>query len=231
MNAPWADLIPEDDRKVFQAAGFGQRIGLGRRPVLLVIDVQYRTVGSEPRPILDAIREYPTSCGEVGWRAVAPIASLVEVFRRRGGPVIYPCVARKDHHAEGGFAAKAPGVLSIPDEGYEFVAEIAPRPGELVLPKAHASAFFGTALASHLVRLGVDSIVVAGCTTSGCVRATVVDACSLNYRVLVPEDAVYDRGILSHAVSLFDMANKYADVLPMTSSLAAIEAALDGSNA
>ena len=157
--APWADLIPEDDRKVFQAAGFGQRIGLGRRPVLLVIDVQYRTVGSEPRPILDAIREYPTSCGEVGWRAVAPIASLVEVFRRRGGPVIYPCVARKDHHAEGGFAAKAPGVLSIPDEGYEFVAEIAPRPGELVLPKAHASAFFGTALASHLVRLGVDSIV------------------------------------------------------------------------
>jgi nicotinamidase-related amidase len=227
----WADMIPESDRQVFRAAGFGQPVGLGRRPALLVIDVQVRTVGSAPRPLLEAVKEYPSSCGEVGWRAIDPIAALLARFRQHAAPVIHACVARKSRHDAAGFGAKVPGVLAIDEAGYAFVSGVAPREDELVLPKAHASAFFATALASHLVRLGVDSLVVAGCTTSGCVRATVVDACSLNYRVLVCEDAVYDRGAISHAASLFDMANKYADVLPLESSLAAVDASLCGSGA
>jgi maleamate amidohydrolase len=226
MTGSWAALIPESDWQVYRAAGFGESAGLGRRPALLVIDVQYRSMGFAPRPILEAIEEFPTSCGDVGWRAVPHIAALIESFRRKAAPVIYPCVARKDAHAAGGFAAKVPGILSIPDAGYDFVREIAPRPGDLVIAKAHASAFFGTALASHLVRLGVDSLVLAGCTTSGCVRATAVDACSLNYPVVVAEESVYDRGELSHAVSLFDMANKYADVVPMSEATRMIDAAI-----
>lgn len=220
---PWDGFVGEADLEVYRAAGFGKPVGLGRRPALLVIDVQYRTVGSAPKPILESMREYPTSCGEAGWRAIASIAKLLEAFRRLGLPVIFPCVARKSEHDAAGFAVKAPAVLSIPPRGYDFVEEVAPKAGELVLPKAHASAFFGTALASHLVRLGADSLVLAGCTTSGCVRASAVDACQLTYPVLIPEECVYDRSATSHAVNLFDLAAKYADVVPLAEALPLIE--------
>jgi nicotinamidase-related amidase len=216
---PWEGIVSEADLAVYRAAGLGKPVGLGKRPALLVIDVQYRTVGSAPKPVLEAIKEYPTSCGEAGWRAIENIATLVKAFRGRRLPVLYPCVAPKGAHDAGGFAAKAPGILSIPARGYEFVAEIAPQGEELVLPKAHASAFFGTALASYLIRLGVDSLVLAGCTTSGCVRATAVDACQLTYPVLIPEECVYDRSAVSHAVNLFDLASKYADVMPLREAL------------
>ncbi|MSP98292.1 MAG: isochorismatase family protein [Betaproteobacteria bacterium] len=220
---PWDGVVSEADLAVYRAAGFGQPAGLGKRPALLIIDVQYRTVGESPKPILEAIRQYPTACGEVGWKAVARIAELLAVFRKKNLPVLYPCIAPKGAHDTGGFATKAPGVLAIPPRGYEFVADIAPKGDDLVLPKTHASAFFGTALASYLVRLGVDTLVLTGCTTSGCIRATAVDACSLNYRVVVPEETCYDRGEVSHAVNLFDMASKYADVMPLREAVALID--------
>jgi nicotinamidase-related amidase len=127
--------------------------------------------------------------------------------------VIFPHVAPKAAYDGGRFADKVPSVMTVPPRGYEFVHEVAPHPGDILLPKYHPSAFFGTPLASHLVNQGVDSLVVTGCTTSGCVRGTVVDAFSLNYRVVVPEECVYDRSSVSHAVNLFDIASKYADVV------------------
>lgn len=211
---PWDDIIPAAEQELYQLAGFGAPTGLGQRPVLLVIDVQYRTMGREPMPIRESIRQYPTSCGDAGWAAVPHIAQLVQQFRRLNLPVIYPHVAQKAPHDRGQFGDKVPGVMEIPSEAYEFVREIAPREGDICIPKYHASAFFGTALASYLVSLKADSVVVTGCTTSGCVRGTVVDACSLNYKVVVPQDAVYDRSPTSHKVNLFDMASKYADVMP-----------------
>lgn len=213
MTRPWDGIIPAREQEIYRAAGFGNRSGLGRRPALLVIDVQYRTVGETPRPIEEAIREYATSCGEIGWRAVGHIGPLMDVFRSRGLPVIFPHVAPKASYDGGRFADKVPTIMSVPPRGYEFVREVAPRPGDILLPKYHPSAFFGTPLASHLVNQGVDSLVVTGCTTSGCVRGTVVDAFSLNYRVVVPEECVYDRSSVSHAVNLFDIASKYADVV------------------
>ena len=113
--------------------------------------------------------------------------------------------------------------MGIPPEGYQFVREVAPRAGDICIPKFHASAFFGTALASYLVSLGVDSLVFTGCTTSGCVRGSVVDACSLNYKCVIPEDAVFDRSAVSHAVNLFDMASKYADVMPTADVVSLVE--------
>jgi len=104
--------------------------------------------------------------------------------------------------------------MEVAQKGYEFVAEVAPREGDILIPKKHPSAFFATPLVSHLIDLGVDTLVVTGCTTSGCVRCSVVDAFSYNWRVLVPWDCVYDRSATSHAVNLFDMASKYADVAP-----------------
>lgn len=211
---PWDGVIPEEEQRAYTAAGFGRPSGLGKRPVLLIIDVQYRTVGTKPMPFWEAIKEFPTSCGDVAWKAVGNIQPLVALFREKGWPIIYPFVAPKGRHDAGRLAEKVPAIMSVASHGYDFVEEIAPTQGDLLVPKRHPSGFFGTALTSYLIDMGIDTVVVTGCSTSGCVRGTVVDAFSLNFRVAVPEDAVYDRSTVSHAVNLFDMASKYADVMP-----------------
>jgi len=223
---PWDGVVSEADLEVYRKAGFGRTGGLGKRPVLLVIDVQYRTVGNTPKPILESLQDYPTSCGEYGWRAVSQIEKLVQVFRRHKLPIIYPSIAPKTPRDMGRFANKMPSAPQDNPKAFEIVESIAPAPDDIILYKHFSSAFFGTALATHLVRLGADSLVLTGCTTSGCVRATAVDACSLDYRIVVPEDAVYDRGQVSHAVNLFDIANKYADVVPTAEAVQMVEKAV-----
>lgn len=209
----WDEVISAEDQRAYAAAGFGRTSGLGQRPALLIIDVQYRTVGTVRQPFFESIKEFPTSCGETGWKAVDALVPLVALFRERGWPVMYPHVAPKKSYDSGRLAEKVPAIMNIPQKGYEFVSEIAPHDGDVLIPKKHPSAFFGTAMCSHLIDYGVDTVVVAGCTTSGCVRGTVVDAFSLNFKVAVPEECVYDRGQVSHKVNLFDMAQKYADVM------------------
>ena len=223
---PWDGVVSEADLEVYRKAGFGRTGGLGKRPVLLVIDVQYRTVGNTPKPILESLQDYPTSCGEYGWRAVSQIEKLVQVFRRHELPIIYPSIAPKTPRDMGRFANKMPSAPQDNPKAFEIVESIAPAPDDIILYKHFSSAFFGTALATHLVRLGADSLVLTGCTTSGCVCATAVDACSLDYRIVVPEDAVYDRGQVSHAVNLFDIANKYADVVPTAEAVQMVEKAV-----
>ncbi len=210
---PWDGIISEEEQKAYRAAGFGRRSGLGRRPALLIIDVQYRTVGTKPQPFWDAIKEFPTSCGEVGWAAVGQIRRLLGLFRERGWPVLYPYVAPKESFDSGRLAEKVPALMTVARHGYDFVQEVAPAANDILLPKKHPSAFFGTPLASYLIDLGADTLVVTGCTTSGCVRGSVVDAFAYNFRVVVPSDAVYDRSHTSHCVNLFDMSEKYADVM------------------
>ena len=209
---PWDGIISEAEQKAYRAAGFGRPSGLGRKPVLLIIDVQYRTVGTTPKPFDEAIKEFPTSCGETAWKAVANISRLLQLFREKGWPVIYPYVSPKETFDKGRLADKVPALMTVARHGYDFVAEVAPRDTDILLPKKHPSAFFGTPLASYLIDAGADTLVVTGCTTSGCVRGSVVDGFAFNFRVAVPHDAVYDRSTTSHAVNLFDMSEKYADV-------------------
>lgn len=211
-ETPWAGVITPDDEARYEAAGFGRPSGAGRRPALLIIDVQYRTVGNAPKPFFESVRDYPTSCGEVGWAAVERIDQLLQAFRARSLPVLYPHVAPKQAYDAGRLAAKVPSIMDVPEQGYRFVEAVAPAPGDILIPKRHPSAFFATALTSYLIDLGVDWLIVTGCTTSGCVRASVVDAFAYNFRVTVPHDAVYDRSPTVHAVNLFDIAQKYADV-------------------
>ena len=224
MTTPWDGIISEEEQRAYRASGFGRPTGLGRRPALLIIDVQYRTVGTKPMPFWDAIKEFPTSCGEVGWAAVRNIEKLLGLFRERGWPVLYPYVSPKETFDKGRLSDKVPAIMNIAQKGYEFVAEIAPSGDDILLPKKHPSAFFGTPLASYLINAGADSVVVTGCTTSGCVRGSVVDAFAYNFRVLVPQDAVYDRSATSHAVNLFDMASKYADVMSTNDALGSLGA-------
>lgn len=231
---PWtvggAGAIDETTRNRYELAGFGNPAGLGTRPALLIIDVQYRTIGTRPLPFEEATEEFTTSCGQVGWDAVPNIARLLEEFRAAGRPVLYPHVAPKKSYDSGRLGAKVPGIMNIPEHGYDFVAAVAPAEGDVLLPKRHPSAFFGTPLTSYLVEAGVDTLVITGCTTSGCVRSSVTDAFSLNFRVAVPSDAVYDRSPVVHEVNLFDMAQKYADVSTTEELLPRLRALRTGSD-
>ena len=211
---PWYGIISEDEQKAYRAAGFGKPTGMGTRPALLIIDVQYRTTGTVEKPFWEAIKEFPTSCGDVAWNAVRHIQPILALFREKNWPVLYPHVAPKKAYDGGRLAAKVPSIMTIPEKGYEFVEEVAPVEGDILVPKKQPSAFFGTPLTSYLIDVDADTLVVTGCTTSGCVRSSVVDAFAYNYRVAVPEEAVYDRSRVSHAVNLFDMSEKYADVMP-----------------
>jgi maleamate amidohydrolase len=210
---PWEGVITADDEARYDAAGFGRSAGHGKRPALLIIDVQYRTTGTRPMPFAEAVKEFSTSCGDVAWTAVANIERLLSTFRQQGLPVLYPHVAPKQRYDGGRLAGKVPAIMNVPERGYDFVEQIAPAESDILIPKRHPSAFFATAMTSYLIDLGCDWIVVTGCTTSGCVRGSVVDAFSYNFHVTVPHDAVYDRSATVHAVNLFDMAQKYADVV------------------
>ena len=223
QSAPriWDAYLTERDKQVFKASGFGAKGGFGKRPALLVIDVSYGFAGDTPEPILESIKRWSNSCGAESWDAIAQIKLLADAFRGRKMPVIYTTgVIRSDGWDIGSWGWKNNRVEeSVPRpaqnlDANAIVSEIAPMPQDIVVSKQKPSGFFGSNLASYLTLLGADSVVVTGTTTSGCVRATVLDAFSLNYRVAIAEDACFDRSQASHAINLCDMHAKYADVMP-----------------
>lgn len=211
----WRTVATPLDRQVYEAAGYGRRVVPGSRPMLLVIDVTYGFVGRERLPILEAIERYPNACGEDAWRSVEAIAGLLPAARALGRPVVYSAgFSELGIRGVGLWASKHPRASEAPPDANEIVTEIAPGPDDLVLPKTKPSLFHGTPLVDLLVREGADTLVVTGGTTSGCIRATVIDAFSYNFPVLVVEEGVFDRGEVSHAVNLFDLDQKYANVVP-----------------
>jgi maleamate amidohydrolase len=216
-DRPWEARLTDEDRAVLAAGGFGARQPAGRRRALLVVDAQHGFVGLDA-PILDSVRVYPTSVGARAWRAVERIADLLALARRRGIPVLFTQSGTPPGQGTlDGFAAKVAGVRQPPPPqphpAYAIVGRLAPGREEIVIPKRYASAFFGTPLPSMLHRLAVDQLVVCGFTTSGCVRATVVDAASYHYPVTLVADACADRLPLSHDVALLDVDGRYGDVV------------------
>jgi maleamate amidohydrolase len=234
MERIWDRFLTERDKAVIEAAGFGARAGYGLRPALIIVDVTYGFTGDRPEPILESIKRWSSSSGAESWDAIAVIKRVADAFRAKCLPVIYSHgQVRSDNWDNGSWSWKnkrtvEATVRAEPSLGFnEIVADIAPRPRDIVIPKQKPSAFFGTNLAGYLVLLGCDSIVVAGTTTSGCVRATVIDAFSNNFRSIVVEDACFDRAQASHAVSLFDMHAKYADVVPSSDVLKYVDGLAD----
>jgi maleamate amidohydrolase len=210
----WSDLIPEADRAVYDASGYGRQGALGTRPALLIVDVTYNFVGDHPEPILDSIRRFPLSCGEAGWKAVDGIARLLQVARAHHIPVIYTQPEDRKNQVEAGkWLAKQGRSLEQPPSANRIVDEIAPEADDLVIRKPKPSAFFATSLASYLIQLKVDTLLVCGGTTSGCLRATVNDAFSFNFAVAVPEETAFDRSDLAHRANLFDISMKYGEVI------------------
>ncbi len=219
----WNDFLTERDKKVFEKSGFGSEAGFGERPALLVIDVSYNFCGDKREPILESIKRFHNSCGEYAWDALPHIRNLIDKCHEKTIPVIYTTgTVREDGWDAGGWAWKnsrtdedvtAPEISGFNRDGNEIMDEIAPSPQDIVIYKHKPSAFYGTPLSGFLNDLGADSLMVTGTTTSGCVRASVIDAFSSNYRVAVVEEGCFDRSQASHAINLCDMHAKYADVV------------------
>jgi maleamate amidohydrolase len=234
----WDKFLTERDRQVFEASGYGTEAEWGKRPALLVIDVNYAFTGESSLPILESIKKWRNSCGEDAWIAMPVLQSLIGACRTKGVPVIYTTgTSRPDRWNRGGWlwknsrAGEQPVVENNVKAGHDgnvIVEEIAPAPQDIVLRKEKPSGFFGTPLASYLQLLGCDSVIVTGTTTSGCVRASVIDAFSLNLRCVVVEDGCFDRSQASHAINLCDMHAKYANVLPSSDVLTYIAGLPDG---
>ena len=205
----WDDVIGNDERLI--SGHYDRQRPLGRRPALLMIDCYRKVFGDRPQPLAEAMVKFPSTCGNSGWEALPHLENLLTTARRTGVPVLHTT-----GDAFSGVGAVTQRTRATGEEeaaGLEFVESVAPRAGEIVVRKSRASAFFGTPLSSWLRQLDVDTVVLAGETTSGCVRATAVDAYSYGFSVAVVEEATFDRSLLSHKISLFDLSLKYASVV------------------
>jgi maleamate amidohydrolase len=203
------------DLDVYAKQGFGNRSGFGRAPALVVVD--FVNGFNDP----DAF-----GGGNIG-AAIERTADLLDACRRHARPVAFTRVVyAEDGSDESVFCLKAPGLLKLTEASplSQIVPELAPRTGEYIVRKTQPSAFFGTNLAAWLNRHHVDTVLVTGCTTSGCVRATVIDAMSWNFRTIVVTDCVGDRAMGPHEANLFDMGQKYADLLDARAVIAHLDA-------
>jgi len=221
----WDRFLTEQDR-AHVASSTRRAKGFGDRPALLLIDMYRWVFGDKPEPLLESVKTWPGSCGLAGWRALPSIQELLAAARAAGIPIIHTTGAdesamrtwargtRWSAEAEGDAAAQ-----SRTRRKYDIIDEVAPLPGELVIRKSSPSAFWGSPIVGHLVDRQVDTILVGGETTSGCVRASVVDGCTYRFRMTVAEECVFDRHEATHAVELFTMHEKYADVLPLSDVL------------
>ncbi|HEY7244455.1 MAG TPA: isochorismatase family cysteine hydrolase, partial [Xanthobacteraceae bacterium] len=196
----WDKFLTERDKAVFAASGYGARAGFGKRPAVLVIDVSFNFCGDRPEPVMESIKRWPNSCGEDAWSGVAAIRKLIDVARAKGVPVIYTTGSfRHDQWDMGSWSWKNSrsdewsGRTVSNLDGDTIVPDIAPEPQDIVVLKQKPSGFAGTPLLSYLTLLGCDSVLVTGTTTSGCVRATVLDAFSNNFRVIIAEEGCFDR--------------------------------------
>ncbi len=214
--ADWQRFLSDEDRATITRGRWAGRAGFGACPAVIVIDVQNYMVGDEGRHDPE---KYPYSCGPAGWAAVAQIRRILDAAHAASAPVIYTRFAIDREVGDGGlFDAKIgarPGdyVYFEGTHGSAIVEAVAPRPGDLVFTKKKPSSFHGTPLLPYLIDHGVDTLIVTGGATCNCVRATVFDAFSYNYRTIVPADAVFDRMPISHEINLFDMDRCSADVV------------------
>ncbi len=215
----WDPFLTEQDKAHLAALGPKQLSGFGEKPAVLVIDDYYSVLGLEREPILESIKTWPSSCGLEGWDAIDETVGLIEAARKDNVPVIYchgiegfPSPwSMRSNGGVGGAMSKLPE--EIRRRANEIVEEIAPQPGEVVIKKSGPSIFAGTALSPYLRQLGIDTLIACGETTSGCVRASVVDGFTERFRMGVVEECCFDRTQASHWINLFDMHQKYADVI------------------
>jgi maleamate amidohydrolase len=209
--------MSRDDLDIYRAQGFGNRVGIGARPALCIVDF---VNGFVDPAIFGGGNIAP---------AVARTVDLLAAARRCGLPVAFSRVVyAEDGSDDCAFARKVPALAGLTERvpASQIVPQLTPAANETILRKTQPSSFFGTGYAEQLRQLGVDTLIVTGCTTSGCVRATVVDAMSHNFRTIVARDCVGDRSLQAHEANLFDMEQKYADLMDADAIIAVLREAV-----
>jgi maleamate amidohydrolase len=215
----WSHFFTEQDKRHDELWGKQGLNGFGEKPVLLLIDMYYSVVGLNREEIFESMKTWPMSTGLEGWAAIDKTAILLAAARKNDIPVIHIKGMNTgiNHWTNGSKKRKAQVTLSeeMMERGRQIVDEVKPIKGEIVIEKAAASAFHGTPLLFQLISLNADTVICAGETTSGCVRASVVDGATYRFKMGVVEECVYDRTQSSHYMNLYDMHQKYADVVEM----------------
>ncbi|MBP1156421.1 MULTISPECIES: isochorismatase family protein [unclassified Paenibacillus] len=215
----WDRYLSDRDKQHDELCGKKELRGFGVKPALLLIDIYYSVLGTKREVIFESMRTWPGSTGLEGWEAVDRTAELLAVARENDIPVIHikglsspikPWIARTSRR---GMSEELRGI------GSQIVDEVKPLEGELVIEKSAPSAFQGTPLAYQLVSLGIDTVICCGETTSGCVRASVVDGATHRFKMGVVEECVFDRTESSHWINLYDMHQKYADVVNLADAV------------
>src|SRR5688572_25659787 len=216
--AGWDAFLTEQDKQHAAIWGKKGQDGFGQKPVLLVVDVFYAAVGHERKPLLESIKDWPMSCGLEGWEAIDRTVGLIAAARTHQVPIVYirglegfpsdpSRIVEKGSRGHGHLPAELRAMAN------EIVAEIAPQPGDVVIGKTSPSAFECTPLLHYLRQTGIDTTILCGETTSGCVRAAAIDSQALRYRVGIVGECCFDRTEASHWVNLFDMHQKYGEVI------------------
>ena len=207
----WKDLIPPQDIELY--APYARETFVGPRAALLVIDLYdlaYRGGAGSP---YELDKTYPNSCGIFAHRAIEPTRRLIAAARTANLPIFYCTQDVRPNNRPVGANSTRRALPQPTPKDYEIYSAFAPAPQDVVIRKQRASAFQGTPLMSHLTLLGVRSLIVCGESTSGCVRASSVDAYSFGFHVSLIEECTYDRSEFIHKVNLFDLHHKYVDVM------------------
>ena len=207
----WKDVIPADILEVY--SHYHRKISIGPNPALLAIDLYEVVYAGGPLPPAQLARTHPNSCGEYAHAAIEPTQRLFAAARAAGLPVFYSTGDTRGESRPNFVTATKRNRPPVKASEYAIRPEFKPQPQDVVITKQRASVFFGTPLIAHLTQLGVQTLIICGESTSGCVRATAVDAYSLGFHVVLVEECCFDRSILSHKVNLFDMHHKYVDVM------------------
>ena len=207
----WRDIMPDNVLRVYEP--YRRDVFVGPRPALLAIDLYNFVYRGDPDKLPhQLVDQYPNSCGKYAWDAIEPTKKLFSACRSAGLPVIYVTGSVRQNRVR---STNRQTGYDVGDEMMDIHPAFSPRNEDIVIRKERASAFHSTPIVAHLTRLGVSSLIVCGESTSGCVRASVVDAYSNGYHVTIAEECVFDRSELSHKVNLFDMHHKYADVMTL----------------
>jgi maleamate amidohydrolase len=207
----WKDVVSPEALEVY--SHYKRQTYIGPRPALLAIDLYNLVFYGGPKAVHEVAKEYPSSCGINAWNAIKPIQELFDLCRSRGLQVIYTTTETRKEVKPNSVYATNRRRLEFGANDFAIKEEFKPEAGDLIIYKERASGFFGTPLIAHLTRLGIDSLIVCGETTSGCVRASTVDGYSYGFHMSVVEECCFDRHHLSHKVNLFDLHHKYADVM------------------
>jgi maleamate amidohydrolase len=207
----WKDIIPADVLEVYSC--YKRKTFIGSNPALLAIDLYEVVYRGGPQPPAKLAKSHPNSCGVYAYEAIEPTKRLFAAARAAGLPVFYSTGDTRDTSKPNFVTATRRSRPPVDPSDYAIRPEFKPHLGDVVITKQRASVFYGTPLMAHLTQLGIQTLIVCGESTSGCVRATAVDAYSNGFHVVLVEECCFDRSELSHKVNLFDMHHKYTDVM------------------